>query len=188
MNFTAPIDDALSLRLVEPRHAEELYEVIDANRAHLERWLPWATITTNPEPVREFASRSLAAFVESNALNLSILEHGRIVGGIGLDRVQRRDDGIEMASGDIGYWLIESAQGRGIMTRAARPVIEHGFTAMRLLRITIRAEPDNPRSWAIPERLGFHYEGTLRGICRFAGRRVDHRLYAMLAEEWSAQA
>jgi hypothetical protein len=39
--FAYSISQDLSLALLEPRHAEELFRLTDANREHLREWLPW---------------------------------------------------------------------------------------------------------------------------------------------------
>jgi ribosomal-protein-serine acetyltransferase len=51
----------------------------------------------------------------------------------------------------------------------------------------IRCEPENRRSRAIPERLGFREEGTLREVQRIGDRRTDLVVYGMLAPEWNAR-
>lgn len=182
MDFRHVIDDELSLRLLEPCHAEEVFAVVDANRAHLSRWLPWVDTTTEPDHLRAFAESMLQAFAAGTDLVLSVLEHGKVVGGVGLKVVRRTD--VQMATADIGYWLAADAQGRGIMTRAVRAVTGHAFEQMQLLRLTIRAEPDNAGSCGVPRRLGWRHEGTMLGICYWKGRRVDHELFAILVEEW----
>ena len=53
-----------------------------------------------------------------------------------------------------------------------------------LNRVEIRAAPENRRSRAIPERLGFTEEGTLRQAERVGERYLDSAVYAMLAEDW----
>jgi ribosomal-protein-serine acetyltransferase len=60
---------------------------------------------------------------------------------------------------------------------------------LRLNRVGIEAAPNNPRSRALAERLGFREEGVLREAERFADD--DYRdlvLYSMLASEWSRGA
>jgi len=52
--------------------------------------------------------------------------------------------------------------------------------------VEIRAATGNRRSRAIPERLGFAAEGTLRAAERLGERRLDHVVYAMLAPAWAA--
>jgi ribosomal-protein-serine acetyltransferase len=184
MSFVLEVDDELSLRLVEPHHAEELYSVVDANRDHLARWLPWSRHTQSPDDTRKFAEQSLHGYTERKLLSLSVLERGWIVGGTGwTDWKQGSERGAEFASADIGYWLARDAQGKGIMTRCVRALIDYAFHERNLFRLTIRCEPSNARSCAVPKRLGFTLEGTLRHVCRWDGRWVDHDLYAMLADE-----
>jgi ribosomal-protein-serine acetyltransferase len=73
------------------------------------------------------------------------------------------------------------------MTAAVTALLRHGFRTLRLNRIEIRAGVRNRRSRAIPERLGFRHEGTLRQAERLAERFVDHAVYALLASEWPAR-
>jgi ribosomal-protein-serine acetyltransferase len=49
--------------------------------------------------------------------------------------------------------------------------------------VEVRAAPENRRSRAIPERLGFREEGQLREAERVKGRYLDSVVYGMLASE-----
>ena len=51
--------------------------------------------------------------------------------------------------------------------------------------MTIEAAVDNARSRALPERLGFVQEGTLRGAGRVGQRTMDHAIYAVVAADWT---
>ncbi len=187
MSFTLQVDDEISLRLIEPEHAQAMYAVIDANREHIHNYLPWATPTSSLEDVRAFATKTLVAFAQRKELSLSILEHGQVVGGTGWNHwvCETKDEWqLSMCHADIGYWLARDAQGRGIVTRAVRALLRLGFEQYGMARMTIRAEPENVRSYAVPERLGFTYEGTLRHVCHWKDRWVNHRLYSMLRDEW----
>jgi ribosomal-protein-serine acetyltransferase len=187
MSLLIPVDDHISLRFIAPQHAEELAGVVDANRSHLARWLPWATDSYAVEGVRAWIDVVTKGFGDRTELALSIVKDGAVVGGIGWTNwvtIDNADWGMRSSSADIGYWLAKDAEGQGIVTRATRSLIDYGFGEMQLQRITIRAEPENQRSWAVPERLGFQYEGTQRHVCYWKDRWVDHRCYAMLAKEW----
>ena len=188
MSLLIPVDNQISLRFILPQHANELAEVIDDNRSHLARWLPWATDDYRVEGVRAWIDAVNKAFGVRTELALSIVSDGAIVGGIGWTNwvmVNHVAWNMRTASAEIGYWLAQDAEGQGIVTRSTRAFIEFGFREMDMDRIVIRAEPENQRSWAVAERLGFQYEGTLRHVCYWKDRWVDHRCYAMLKKEWT---
>ena len=52
------------------------------------------------------------------------------------------------------------------------------------LRIADERSVENRRSRAIPDRLGFNQEGTLRQLQLVEGRYLDCVSYSMLAEDW----
>jgi ribosomal-protein-serine acetyltransferase len=59
---------------------------------------------------------------------------------------------------------------------------------LRLPRLEIRCEPENPRSIAVAERCGFVREGLLRHAAVISGRPRDAVLYARIAPERSSPA
>ncbi|MEM9109694.1 MAG: GNAT family protein [Planctomycetota bacterium] len=188
MSFTLKVDDELSLRLIEPHHAEEMFAVADANREHIARWMPWLTPGYNIGDARAYCERSLREFAERKQLAVSMLVDGKIVGGSGwTDWTQKLlfDDTLDASYADIGYWIAQTHVGRGLVTRAAKALTALAIRKYGIRRLTIRAEPKNERSWKIPERLGYTYEGTVRDTFRVDGRRIDHKVYSMLAEEWT---
>ena len=87
-------------------------------------------------------------------------------------------------STSIGYWLGEGYQGKGIMTKTTKALVEYLLTELNLNRIEIRCAENNYKSRAIPERLGFTNEGTLRETEWLYDHYVDHVVYGMLARQW----
>jgi ribosomal-protein-serine acetyltransferase len=86
----------------------------------------------------------------------------------------------------VGYWLDENQQGRGTMTAAVRLLVGRALTAWRLNRVEIIVATGNSRSRAIPERLDFREEGTLRQFQLVGGRYLDCVSYSLLAADWRA--
>jgi ribosomal-protein-serine acetyltransferase len=179
------LSDTHALRLVRESDASELAALIDANRMHLAQWLPWAA-GNRLEDTRQFMRQAVRQHADDNGFQAAIVRPGprpRIVGVIGFHVIQWPHRWTS-----LGYWMDAAEQGRGTMTRAVRAMLEHAFGTWELNRVEIRAATDNHRSRAIPERLGFRQEGTLRQVERVGGRFLDHAVYGLLAEEWSALA
>ncbi|MGI8863795.1 MAG: GNAT family N-acetyltransferase [Solirubrobacteraceae bacterium] len=170
-----------SLRLFEEGDAETLYALIEANRVHLAKWLPWAEHQTL-DGTRAFIRMSRKQIADNDGFQAAVLEGERIIGSIGFHRV----DWLHRSTG-IGYWLAADALREGTMTLAVSALLDFAFEAWRLNRVEIQAAVGNGRSRAIPERLGFREEGTLRQAEFVGGRFLDHVVYSMLAEEWGSR-
>jgi ribosomal-protein-serine acetyltransferase len=166
----------IGLRLLEPRDAEELHSLIEANREHLASWMPWAAEQTPADTVA-FIDRTRRQLEGNDGFQLAIVRESRIVGVIGYLGVDW-----ENRSTAIGYWLAAAEQGRGTMTEATRALLDHAFSAWALYRVEIRVGTGNERSRGIPRRLGFSEEGTLRQAERVGDRYVDLAVYSLLAK------
>ena len=85
---------------------------------------------------------------------------------------------------DLLFRYAETAQGRGIMTRACAAMTRWCFDELKLNRVEIQCARENARSRAVPMRLGFVQEGILRQAGTAEAGFVDHVVYGMLASEW----
>ncbi len=166
------------LRLLTEADAEELFALIDANRDHLGRWLPWAGAQTL-EDTLVFIRKTRGQLTQNNGFQVAIVCAGSIVGVVGYHSV---DWSSRLTS--IGYWLGEEHQGRGMMTEAVGTLADHALSDWELNRVEIRAAVENHQSRAIPERLGFREEGTLRAAEKVGDRFLDNVVYSMLAGDW----
>jgi len=176
------LSDDVQLRSLTEADVKELYALIEANRSYLAPWMPWAAGQT-ADGTAEFVRKSIKQEADDDGFQVAVIVDGAIAGVLGheVDRENRTTT--------IGYWLAEDQQGRGLMTAAVKRLLEHAFDELRLNRVGIEVAPNNPRSRALAERLGFREEGVLREAERFADD--DYRdlvLYSMLASEWSRGA
>ena len=166
------------LRLLEESDARELHSLIEANRDHLARWMPWAAGQTLDDTLT-FIRGTREQLANNDGFQTAVIDNGRIVGIVGFHGISWRH-----RSTSIGYWLAESAQGHGTMTHAVQALVDHAFGAWRLHRVEIRAGVENTRSRAISERLGFTQEGVVREAERVGDSYIDQVVYATLASDW----
>lgn len=172
----------LALRPLNLRDAKALFALVEANRPRLGRWLPWPATNLCVHDSRAYILRVRALARSGLGQSFGLWWQDRLVGIAGfvwIDAAHR--------SGAIGYWLAEEAEGHGLMTAAVKTLLRHGFRTLKLNRIEIRAGVRNHRSRAIPRRLGFRHEGTLRQAERLGDRFVDHAVYSLLASEWQGR-
>lgn len=168
------LGDRVEVRSLEGSDAEELSALIEVDRERLQRWMSWAEGSTL-ESVRAF----IVGDGSPDRLDpLGLYVEGRCVGTIGARPNVMRGDC------ELGYWIAQSHEGRGIVTRACRALIDHAFAAVGSHRITILAAPDNERSRAIPERLGFTQEGVMREAGWSSPGYHDLVVYGLLEREW----
>ncbi|HXK24648.1 MAG TPA: GNAT family protein [Myxococcota bacterium] len=173
------MDPHIVLRVPVEADAEPIFELVDANRAHLRRWLPWVDGTTSAATVRAFLHGVLERTAEGTALEFVIEHDGQLAGLSGfriLDPTNR--------IGALGYWLREDFGGHGIMTACCRTLVRHGFESLDLNRISLAAAVENTRSRRVAERLGFQLEGVLREAGWLYDHFVDMAVYSILRSEW----
>jgi RimJ/RimL family protein N-acetyltransferase len=63
---------------------------------------------------------------------------------------------------EIGYWIHAGHINQGLATEASAALVRVGFEIDRVSRIEIHCDPANVRSAAVPKKLGFTCEATLR--------------------------
>ena len=86
----------------------------------------------------------------------------------------------------IGYYLAQHFQKKGIMTVCTKVLIKYVFEEFDINRVEIQMSTRNPKSRAIPERLGFTQEGVLRSNERLRGEFSDSYVYSLLRDEYEA--
>lgn len=178
--FTHLINEDLSLKLLEPREAAQLFELTVQDQKRLGEWLPWVAHTQEVSDTENFIRSQLDSFARGLGVNCGIVYQGEIAGCVSLQDLNQANRKVS-----IGYWLGSSYQGKGLMTQSCRALINYAFHELGLNRVEIRAGVGNRKSRSVPERLGFTEEGIIRQAELNGDRYIDHVVYGMLASEWS---
>jgi ribosomal-protein-serine acetyltransferase len=177
--FTLKVDQDIELQLFQLKDCKTLFNLVDQNRHHLRKWLPWVDDMASHYQYETIIPMWLKQFAENNGFNAGIRYRGQLVGSIGMHFIDWRNK-----QTSVGYYLAEQAQGKGIMLRSVQAVLNYGFYDLGLNRIEIRCGEHNLKSRAIPVRLGFALEGKIRdGELLHTGFH-DLIVYGILARDW----
>ncbi len=85
--FQHQIDEHAELRLVSTADARELFGVVDANRAHLRRWLPWVDSTTSASDLEVFLKTAQKQVADQQGFQAMIVCDGEAAGMIGFHAI-----------------------------------------------------------------------------------------------------
>ena len=176
--FSYRVDIHSELRMLEVRHAEPLFALIELNR---ERH-PEIPQLSSLEATRTYIKRDLALFAENKGLGIGIWYQGDLAGVVRYHEINWTN-----RSAELGYWLGAAFEGKGLVTTACQVMIHRAFNELGLNRVVINCAPENQKSRAIAEKLGFTQEGILRQSDWLKDGFVDQVVYGMLANEWRSR-
>lgn len=165
-----PLFDHYVLRPLRAEDAADIFAAIDSQREYLGRWLPFVAATSRVEQTEQ----AVAGMLADPANPVFTLQSGTTFAGlIGFKSADPQTGTIE-----IGYWLRNEQQGKGLMAAAVEALCELAFGQMAMQRVVIRCGVGNLRSNRIPQRLGFirsHVE--VRGEQLSDGEWIDLNVY-----------
>jgi len=173
------VNDTTSLKQLQPEHAAALFKQIDTHRKSLRRFLPWVDYNTNEEHSLRFIEMMLRKADDQDAIAMGIWNEGVLCGVIDLHSWDHL-----LLKAEIGYWIANPYQGKGIVTACCKVLITYAFTMLKLNKIEIHFAIQNERSAHIPMKLGFAKEGVLRHNARLHGQYVDMVVMGVLREDW----
>jgi RimJ/RimL family protein N-acetyltransferase len=171
----------LVVRCYNPSDAPLLAESVTESLEHLRPWMPW--VYNEPEPIEEKVQR-LKLFRGNFDLGQNYTygifnpEETKLIGGTGL---HTRLSGGEL---EIGYWIHKDFINRGLVTESTAALVKVAFEIVHVHRLEIHCDPGNLASAAIPRKLGFTHEGTLRAKTAFLDGWSDSMIWGLLESEY----
>jgi RimJ/RimL family protein N-acetyltransferase len=170
------------IRCWNPSDAVLLKEAIDSSLDHLRPWMPWAEqepteVEAKVELLRSFRGR----FDLGQDFTYGILDpdEKRVLGGTGLHTR------IGQGALEIGYWIRADCINRGLATEVAAALTRVAFEVNQVNRVEIHCDPSNVRSAAVPRKLGFTHEATLRQrVPGCGGELRDEMIWTLLRSEY----
>jgi ribosomal-protein-serine acetyltransferase len=144
------IDEHLSLKQSQFTDAEELFKIVDKNRVHLQPWLSWVETTNSVEDSENFL-RFVDKQLEIEKQIVFLLKYdGNLCGTLGFHGINKQE-----RYSEIGYWLDESHQGKGVISKSVSEGIKYMIEAWGIRDFVIECNEKNIRSQSVALRLGF---------------------------------
>lgn len=160
--------------VLRPKRREDLDAITAACQdPEIPRWtfVPSPYTRADAEAYFEHSAKEVA---EGRAINLLAVDsQDRLLGSFGLMELDR-----EPGYGEIGYWVVAEARGRGVATRAVRMLADWARDELRLTTIEVLPHKDNLPSRRVAEKAGFVETGELVGSPR---AEIEEPIYAVYA-------
>lgn len=172
------VSDSVQLSLLNEADAPSLFALTHQNRERLREWLPWLDTVQREEDTLQFIRASKASAEAGKELVYAIRHQGVVTGVITLFLEKRN------RCATIGYWLGKEHEGQGLIVRSCVVLLSHIFLHLEYHRAEVRVAPANTRSRAIPQKLGFRIDGTLRDSEWLYDHYKDSVVYSLLKREW----
>lgn len=170
--------DRLRLGLLASDRASEVAAFFEHNLEHFEPWDP-----PHPDDFvtqafwRDRLERNRAECTDGHSLRFFLLlrDTGAIGGTCSFDNFSHGP----FQACTLGYGLGREYEGQGLMSEALNAAIPYVFGVIGLHRIMANYMPENERSSALLERLGFEREGYAKDYLFIRGAWRDHVLTAL---------
>jgi ribosomal-protein-serine acetyltransferase len=172
------IGDGVELRAWREDDVQIAFDIVRRNSDHLKTFMRWMTPDYSLESARTFIIDSITNRLQKKDLRLGIFHDSKLIGTIGFVYFD-----LEAGKTEMGYWIDREHEGRGIVTKACRVLIDYAFDELKLNRVEIRCSAKNLRSSAVPEGLGFTKEGVLRQSEVLHDGLHDFNVYGLLAQD-----
>lgn len=174
------VNEHIVLKELSRSDAADIFYTINAERSYLGKWLPFVAFTKEPADTQAFVESVLDTPEDNRELVFVIRYDDEFAGIIGFkdtDKINRKTE--------IGYWLSEYFQKKGIITLSLNQLLQLAFEKLNINRVQIRCAVGNTASSKIPKRLGFKFEGIERqGEFLSSEKFADLEVFSLLKSEF----
>lgn len=173
------VSKQIILHPIQLDDALEIFQTINNQRNYLVRWLPFVAFTKEQKDTEAFIN-TVNNVPEDKLEHTFVIRYENdfagIIGYRGTDRANKKTE--------LGYWLSEHFQGKGIVFQSVKELIEYSFNQLEMNRIVIRCAVGNHKSKKIPISLHFKFEGIERdGELLSDGNFTDLEVYSLLKRD-----
>ena len=166
--------------------AEVIFKAVDACREHLRPWCPWEKKDDSVESCMKYLKEKVSKTESGERVEYGIFikESNTYIGNIQVFDISK-----ENHHGEIGYWLVKDATGKGYMSEALKVLEKECFIGLKFHRIQLKCDAINKTSAKVIKSCGYTYEGMLREDTydEYRERMSDTSIFSKLLNEYNEQ-
>lgn len=169
-------DAAILVRPFTTADAQPMFVAAHESSESLRTWMTWYRAEFSIGTAEAFVAQSARAWAHGEQFSFAIIDamDGSFLGSVGLNQINQTH-----RFANVGYWVRQSAAGRGIATAAVRKAVLFALRELDLQRLEFLIPTINVASQRVAQKVGAKFEGVLRSRLVIGDRCHDAALYAV---------
>ena len=172
------VDDNITLHSIHERYVDEIFALVQKNKAWLQTAMDWPKSMLSIEDSRKMAQGNYILHHRGYAKMFLIFHQQKMVGVVSFNQIEPTN---KVAY--IGYWLDKDVLGQGIISRAIQAVVEKYAREGTVRRFVIKCIVSNSASNQVALRNGFTLEGRLKQAEYLNGEFHDQNIYGQIVNQ-----
>lgn len=167
----------LILRPFEDDDAPAFASAARESVASVGRWMPWCRADFSTQDALDWFASCRVGLADGSAQEFGVFStaEGILLGGAGLNKIDHRHRFC-----NLGYWVRESRQRRGVALGCVQALAAHGFGELGLQRIEIVVAQGNRASEGVARKAGARFEALAGNRLHLHGVSVPASVFALL--------
>ena len=173
-------NEIVRIRPFEKSDAENFVAAARESVPVVGKWMDWCRADYSIEQAQAWIDSCQQNSADGTAYEFALVDHstGEFFGGAGVNQINAAHN-----FANIGYWVRQSRQRRGIATAAVLLLIEFAFQELKLTRVELVIRPDNLPSRRVAEKVGATLESIARNRIVSYGKPWEGAIYSLIPEQ-----
>jgi len=171
-----PVDHEVYIRSFQKNDSLSFVEAVHESVDTVGVWMSWCHQGYSVQEAESWFKLCKQNLATSQAYDFGLfsVSADQVLGGIAINQINK-----EHNFGNIGYWVRQSQQGRGIATKATQAIATFGFKELELTRLEIVVAEENLASRRVAEKVGARFECIPRNRLVIRGMPTDSAVYSL---------
>lgn len=176
-------NDFIIVRPFRVGDALPMYEAARESAEQLRAWMTWCQADFSLADAEAFVTQSARAWAHGEQYSFAIVDarDNAFLGSVGLNHLNPAHK-----FANVGYWVRNTAAGRGVATVAVQQVAAFGLGELGLNRLEFLIPTINVASQRVAQKVGAKFEGVLRNRLVISGHSHDAAMYSLIKAETSS--